>query len=517
VLKNIFLILLAALIFILGAIDLCALKSNQTGEQEIQVAVRVLRDGVAIDNLQKQDVELLIDGAPHAISGWRNMKKVIGPPATGSQRLFVLIFHLNEYPANMSPALDKLFHDLLQDNDRLLVLTNQATILIENLADRERSKADVEAFVKEQARRFQQTLDIERKNLLKLIDRITSDYGRITANIHPHYYMKAFKLSLDEYIALLREYKQRYLLPDPSLFSTLCTQLAGNPCEKWIIAFWQISDIPQFPRESKEIIARVVADFQESEMIDQNNYGNLFKRWLIDVEDVFFGKSTFPGPDIYNLFAGLETTFHAFLVSPVDAAAHKDADFKHVTEQCKEILTGLAKNSGGLFRTLTEPDNDMAAIAEKTDSYYILNFRPVSEYKKVRIQLPDKTAFTWFDPLPAGERKKECQAQNDSMEKQTELRDVTLQNRKLAFKIVHFLQDSTGKESNNKIFVRVFLKDGKGRKIFDQSRNFVPQKSEIVVRLDLPDVPVGRYSIEIEVGDWRTGKTQIHVLNRQLE
>jgi hypothetical protein len=375
----------------------------------------------------------------------------------------------------------------------------------------------VETFVKEETRRFQQTLGKERENLEKLIEKITSDYIRVTANIHRHYYMKGFQLSLDEYLTFLREYKQRYLLPAPGLFTGICPQLAENRGERWILAFWQISEIPKLPRKSREIVSRVISDFQESTWLDENDYGSRIKRWLMDVEDVFKGKGVFPGADIYPLLAGLETVFHAFYVPPEDPAIHKNADFKHVADQCREILSGLAENSGGLLRTFTEPENDMSAIAGKVDSYYVLNFLPACGYKKIGIRLPEKKMSAWFDPLAPGERGKECLVQSDSLKNQIELRDVSLQNRRLAFKIVHFVQDAAGKESKSKIFARVFLMDGQGRKVFDQSRNFIAQKSEIAVLIELPSAPAGRYEIKIEAVDWQTGRTHIRVLSAQLE
>jgi hypothetical protein len=510
-------IVLVMLVFAATQTTLHPLEQKQAGGQEVPMALRILQNGVAVDNLQRQDIKLLIDGAPQAISGWQSVKKMVGVPGAESRRLFVLIFHLNEYPANMSLALDKLFHDLMRDNDRLLVLTNQATLLIENLTDRGKSAAAVETFVKEQAGRFQQTLKNERENLLKLIARITDDYSRITANIHRHYHMKALKLSLDEYLSLVREYKQRYLLPDPGLFSGLCPQLAGIPGEKWIMVFWQLSDIPKLPAQSRKFISNLVNDYQGSALLDENKYSDLFRRWVGDFDDVFTGASAFPGPDIYNFFAGLETTLHAFYIPPLDPALDKDAHFRHVAEQGKEILTGLARNSGGLFQTLVEPENDMAAIAGKTDSYYILNFRPVSGTRKIKISLPDKKMSAWFDPLTVVGRIKECKAQNDLSEKQIEVQNLVLQNRKLAFTIVHFLQDAPKKEKKDRLFVRVYLKEGLGRRVFDQSRNVVPEQAEIAMSLDLKGVPPGGYEIVIETVDLLTGKTHIHVLNAQLE
>ena len=221
-------IALAALIALVAVNPLHALEKDQVREQDVRAALRVFQDGAAIGNLEKPGVELLVDGAPQAISGWQNVTKKIAAPAS-EPRLFVLIFHLDQYPANLSSALGKLFQGFLRDNDRLLVLANQATLLIENLTDRGKSAADVEAFVKEQARRFRQTLESERNNLLKIIGKMVSDYVRVTANVHRHYYMKGFNASLEGYLSLLQEYKQRYLLPAPDLFSGLCKQLSGIP------------------------------------------------------------------------------------------------------------------------------------------------------------------------------------------------------------------------------------------------------------------------------------------------
>jgi hypothetical protein len=235
---------------------------------------------------------------------------------------------------------------------------------------------------------------------------------------------------------------------------------------------------------------------------------------LLEIEEVYTDKSIFPGPDIYNLLSGLEATVHAFYVSPRDPALGHDPDFKNVAEQSLEILAGLANNSGGLLRSFTEPESDMAAIADKVDSYYVLNFSPVLGYRNVDIRLPDKKMSAWFDPLAPGEREKACQAQT---QKQIELRDVILQNRKLAFKIVRSPKNAPKNEAKGEIFVHVSLKDGQGLRVFDQSRYLVPQKTEIAMRLELLGVPPGGYEVAIEVEDRLTGKTQIRMLNAQLE
>ena len=252
-------------------------------------------------------------------------------------------------------------------------------------------------------------------------------------------------------------------------------------------------------------------------MLDENDYGTRFNKRLLEIEEVYVNKSAFPGPEIYNLLTGLEASLHAFYVSPGDLALADNPDFKNVAEQSQEILAGLAKNSGGLFRKFTAAESDMAGIAEKTDSYYVLNFSPVSGYRKIDILLPDKKMSAWFDPLAPGERKKACQAQNDFTEKQIELRDVSLQNRKLAFKIDSFLKDVAKNQAKGEILVHVYLKDGQGRRVFDQSRYLVPQKTEIAMFLELAGVPAGGYEVTIEVLDRLTGKTQIRMLNAQLE
>jgi hypothetical protein len=515
--KRILPFLLVVLAAVLDVTALRAAEQDRGGELEMQVAVRVFRDGAAVDNLREQDIELLIDGAPQAVSGWRNAKKRIGALAESSPRFFVLIFHLHEYPANLGQALTKLFHDLLRNDDRLLVVANQASLLIDRLTDWEKSAATVETFVKEQTRRFRQALETDRKNLAELIEKITSDYTRVTANIHRHYYMKGFKLSLEEYLLFIRQYKQRYLVPSPGLFSGLRPQLAENRGEKWIIAFWQVSEVPKIPKKNKDLVTRVFSDFQASDWYDENNYGNLIKRWLIEAESVFSEADAFPGPDIYNLFAGFAATLHAFYVPPPERAIEKDAEFRHVASQAQEILADLAKNSGGLFREFTEPENDMAAIAEKSDSYFIVNFNPVSAYKKVRINPADKKMSLWFDAVGAGGREAENRSPSSLLDAQIDLRDVALQKRALAFKIVHFLQESDTAKSGNKILVRICLKDGQERKVFDQSRYLVPKKNELAVNLDLPHLPAGRYTVVIEVGDWLTGKTHTRILNAQLD
>lgn len=509
---------LAALSLLAGPVFARDQRRARSPERDMEIPLRVLRGGRVPDGLLAEDVQLLVDGAPRAISSWRRIERRIGAPPGPEPRFFALLFHLNACPDGLGPAIGKLVRGLLRDNDRLLVVAGQATLFLDDLSGREECAAAVEAFVREHAGRFQRLVQQEREALAREIETITSDYSRVTANIHRHYYMKSFQLSLNEHLSRLRKYRQRYLLPAPSLLYGLCPQLSGNAGEKWIVAFWQTPEIPRIPRKSRDLIAGLAADFQASAMLDENDYGLRFKRWLGEAETVFTGRSDFPGPDLYNLLAGSEATFHAFYLPPGDPALERDAEYQRAAGQAQGILAGLAENSGGLFRAFAEPEGDMAALGEKTDSYFILGFPPGAGYKNVNIRPVDSAASAWLAPRVDGGPEAGCRGERALAQAATiGLRDVTLQKRRLAFRIVRFLQGGEAGTGGGKVLVRVILKDGAGRRAFDQSQAIVPLGDEITVNLDLPETLAGKHTVIIEVGDAATGSSHARLLNARLE
>ena len=189
-----------------------------------EVIVRAFDKDKQIESLKKEDFTLYENNKPRAITGFKVTKKNVRPgsSAASSSRIFILEFHLTEYNPRARKDIDFIFDNIMDKKDRLVIAAGDRVIFFQALPDKVRAIAVIEGVLREQANMTRRQMDAEIKEMEKFIDEVriqarqdvdpTTVLGRLTG-VHPHYYMKYLKNSIEKYLDMLLGYKKKYLLP----------------------------------------------------------------------------------------------------------------------------------------------------------------------------------------------------------------------------------------------------------------------------------------------------------------
>jgi len=104
----------------------------------VEVPVRVFRDGIPVGDLGKDDFFLSEGKQRQTINGFYVRKKKMNVQSLELQpgaaplkpRYFVLVFRILDYNREMKKGVQYIFDHLLRDGDKLLLLVNDRTLLL---------------------------------------------------------------------------------------------------------------------------------------------------------------------------------------------------------------------------------------------------------------------------------------------------------------------------------------------------------------------------------------------------
>lgn len=108
--------------------------SHDVKVTNIEVPVRVFKGNAFLDSLTKDDFEVWEDGVPQEVDAVYLVRKTSlarneggGPALPRTSRLFVLLFEMSEYQAEISAAMDYFFDNVIEAQDELILMTPMST------------------------------------------------------------------------------------------------------------------------------------------------------------------------------------------------------------------------------------------------------------------------------------------------------------------------------------------------------------------------------------------------------
>ncbi|MBN1938794.1 MAG: hypothetical protein JW843_04360, partial [Candidatus Aminicenantes bacterium] len=158
--------------------------THETGVTNIEVPVRVFKGDAFVDSLQKDDFEVLEDGVPQEIdavylirktSVARNEGETAVRPPTG--RLFVLLFEMSEYQAEITKAMDYFFEHVIEAQDELILMTPMNTYNLKPGMFLKTSRAKIKDEFLAKVRSGVLLGSAEYRSLMRELVRVMSDEG----------------------------------------------------------------------------------------------------------------------------------------------------------------------------------------------------------------------------------------------------------------------------------------------------------------------------------------------------
>lgn len=415
-------------------------------------------------------------------------------------RFFVLEYSLHRYTDEVRESTAHVFNYVLTEQDHLLILAGERTLYFESVSDKVKAFGVAESVLKKQAAWTRHLMQAEIKSMGDYIAWVRKQakedvhpgatYGD-WKGVHPHYYMKYLKNSIERYLDMLTGYKDKFLLPDVVKYSRLFGHLEKVTGEKWYISFYQPPLLPGYARENREMIDLWIKELSQRGWLDEQDYVKKLNRLQDNIDDVFEVSSRKYDP----LFDEMANQFHkgGFTFQTVLLSMEQDEKVKAgVRNALKKRLDTVASMTGGILCT-ADKLNEAQASSPLLVREEIKHRYKSSAYLAKRLQQIAKTGNT-----PAEIR----------------IEDISFKRKTLSMIINGFARDNgkiPAKDQKGKLNVLVRIIDGEGNIVFDKKKTLLAKKESVALSLNFKWLKSGKYFLITDAKDLITGKAWAQV------
>jgi hypothetical protein len=360
----------------------------------IEMLVRVMKDGRPLAGLQKGDFFLFENGQKQEINGFLEVHRRITPDETGEKvkpmkeerpgRLFLLFFWINEPVVKVDEVLDYFFKSIYHEGDRVILADQRHSLEINSTAEKE---AKVEEF-KSGLAALSRDLRFAREKFKLDIDSYLQDYvSAIMAKKKPR---EPLVTGIDaqtlvaRYAQLLKEYRLQNQTPNADRLEAMSRSLEAIDADKWALVFFQHDSLPLFDTEKLKL-----EDYQLGLGPAINEIEKVNRDLLFPVEARRLADS------LRTRFIQANTQFHLLLLGSRQAPAAADATSGFavvnpfpVVSNWEETFRQMTAATGGKIMDGNRMKEALAEVANREDVYYVLTYAPtVGRNRERRIDI----------------------------------------------------------------------------------------------------------------------------------
>ncbi len=492
----------------------------------VEVPVRVFRDGAPLNGLRKEDFRLSEGKQRQTINGFTVRRKKMNVQSIAMQasdaatksRYFVLVFRIIEYNQQMKEGVQYLFEHVIRDSDRILLLVNDRTMLLNQDVWQVKRREILDQLLGEEALRARQRLDQFFLTVQKDLD-----HTRLSMMLQrdQNFYPPNIIDFLERYLHIWNEFKKKYLIPDLDKFYNFARHLEKVKDEKWVLTFYQVEVFPNLKitgtirRQIEEVIGQLLGARPEDML-----HARIIEQLLVRMDREFNAAQGFPIEEVSKMLVKVDTTYHCFISTVQRETLSEDLEFKRVASDIENSMREITRRSGGDVVFSGNIGAALHALEERDDVYYVLTYEPIQPNRrgKVRIELPKHADCKLFydDNIRADYIGDYLQRKRT--EDPTVLLDgLGLKGRQLKMKIASFKMAETAKGMNGKLNISVRIHDGENQPLYDQNRFFVAKEPQVELSIDFPFLEPGRYMFIAEARDLLTGKAAMDILQAEVD
>jgi len=492
----------------------------------VEVPVRVFRDGAPVSGLRKEDFRLSEGKQRQTINGFYVRKKKMNVQSIDLQasgaapksRYFVLVFRIIEYNQQMKEGIQYLFEHVIRDSDRILLLVNDRTMLLNQDIWQVKRKEILDQLLGEEALRARQRLEQFFLTVQKDLDHtrlnmlLTRDQNFYPPNIIDF---------LERYLKIWNEFKKKYLVPDLDKFYNFARHLEKVKDEKWVLTFYQVEVFPNLKitgnirRQIEEMIGQLLVARPEDTV-----HARIIEQLLARMDREFNAAEGFPIEEVSKMLVKVDTTYHCFISGVQRETLSEDLEYKRVASDIENSMREITRRSGGEVVFSGNIGAALHSVEERDDVYYVLTYEPTQPTRKgkVTIELPKYTGCKLFydDNIRAdyiGDYLQKRKAEDPSVL----LEGLDLRGRQLKMKITSFKMAETAKGMNGRLNISVRIHDGENQPLYDQNRFFIAKEPQVELSIDFAFLEPGRYMFIAEARDLLTGKAALDILQAEVD
>ncbi len=355
----------------------------------IEVPVRVYKNGKFVDNLKKEDFIVLENGVPQRIVAFYLIKRkeikykeaetYLQPQVN---RSFFLFFRLYKYTNLLNKGLENFVKEVLAPGDSLHIFTPYKNYLLRK-----------EALIKVPRQRLAQELkDLIRKDVFRATTRyrnLLSELKQIVRQVRnsvlnteeSSFYDSSWTVErlINRYEQIVEE--MNYLIgADEEEFLKFAEFLKGIKGKKYVFIFFQREFIPKLDNRSLNILLQAFHD----------NPSLLIK---IQQLFTFYHKSIFiKQEELEKYFADSGASLH-FIYVKTEKETREYAE--EATDEFYNSFLTIAKATGGGVYSTYNPSAGFEKALKESENYYLIYYQPSNtrfdgKFRKITVKLKKK-------------------------------------------------------------------------------------------------------------------------------
>jgi len=358
--------------FALAAILLTTAPAQQINHDvkviNIEVPVRVYKGDAFVDNLQRNDFELLENGVPQDIDAVYLVRKTNvtrneggGAALPRTSRLFVLLFEMTEYQPEVARAMDFFFDRVIEPQDELILLTPMKTYAMKSGTLTKTSRAKAKSDLLAKVRSDVMVGSSEYVGLIRDLTQIMSG-----------------NLDLDDKLqkygeTLSRLESLRYI--DEKKLVDFARLLKSREGQKHVFFFYQ-----------KEVVPKINAKEIQKLMMENQDRPDI-QLGLMEKFEFFKRDVSFDVAAVQKAFSDSSIAVHFLYITRTrialaDVTQNQSAALS-MEEQSEDVFSAfsaIARATGGLMDSSASAEKSFQRAVEASENYYLLYYRP-KDYK----------------------------------------------------------------------------------------------------------------------------------------
>jgi hypothetical protein len=346
----------------------------------IEMLVRVMKDGRPLAGLKKGDFTLLENGRKQDINGFLEVRRSIAPSVGKEEpkseqkqrpgRLFLLFFWINEPSIKVDEVLDYFFKSIYHEGDRVILADQRRSIEINTEAEKETRVNEFKAGVTAMSRDMR--LDKERVRLQiesNLQDYLDCKNMERKKGVYPRCDPGVVVI---QYGQLLREYRLRYQKPNVERLEAMTRSLETIDADKWALVFFQHDTLPLLDIEKMKLGDNQYHLGPVLDALERVNRDLSFPLEMLRLTD-----------SLRTRFIQANTQFHLLFLDSRQAPATLEAASRFdvinsfpVFSNWEETFRQITQATGGEILDGNRMKEALAEVAAREDVYYVLTYAP---------------------------------------------------------------------------------------------------------------------------------------------
>lgn len=450
----------------------------------LRIPVRAAAEKGFEKDLEKKDFKLFINGEPREIVEFFPKSRSIA--AAKSKRNFILAFDITGGSDSITSAISHFADHILTGGDNLFIWSPAGKIYrVDSDSDKKKIVDHIEKIIKDDSAAYKTDMEAIKDKLENMARMV------ILEPVSIKYFISA-------YARLYIDFKNRFLVPDLNSYNQLASHLAGEAEEKWMINFREGQVFPSLPhfQAAKEKIRRYTAGMKKK----QADTAAAINNGLDAIEKNMIAAKRYPMDTILNFMLGLNLNYNIILIESNESKPENGGS----AQGQEDIFKGLARKTGGIFISGSDPAAALDAVSKNIDYYYevVFKFNGKLEDKDIKVEVakPGLTVFYRNRFL-----EQEIKVLDEMLnETGIEIRDYSLKGYNLKFKISGFKIGKSKVTSGKKtgiVQITIKLINDKNEVIYKTGRALKSRENAIDISLNLPAKFTGYFKLTIAAID----------------